>query len=144
MGIAATGRVEQSASGPVIVIERTFRTLVAEVWHSIVDPERMNRWIGTWTGEPCEGKRVQFVTTAEGSTEPEEVLIHRCDPPSHLDVESFQAGASWRLAVDLAETDGVTNAGLPAARGPRRGEREQLRPRVGVLPGSSRCRAGGH
>ena len=36
------------------------------------------------------------------------MLIHGCDPPGHLDVESFQAGASWRLVVDLTETDGVT------------------------------------
>ena len=108
MTIAATGRVEESASGPVIVIERTFRAPVAEVWDTIVDPERMNRWIGTWTGEPGEGKRVQFVMTAEGASEPGDVLIHRCDPPGHLDVESLQAGASWRLVVDLTETDGVT------------------------------------
>lgn len=108
MTIEATGRVEQSASGPVIVIERTFRAPVAEVWHTMVDPERMNRWIGTWTGEPGAGRRVAFVMSAEGASEPEDVLIHGCEPPSHLDVESFQAGASWRLVVDLTETDGVT------------------------------------
>jgi uncharacterized protein YndB with AHSA1/START domain len=108
MTIEATGRVEQSASRPVIVIERTLGAPVAEVWNTMVDPEEMNRWIGTWTGEPGAGKRVAFVMSAEGASEPEDVLIHGCDPPSHLDVESFQAGASWRLTVDLTETDGVT------------------------------------
>lgn len=108
MSIAPTGRLERGAGGPAIVIERTFRAPIADVWDSIVDPERMNRWIGTWSGEPGNGRRVQFVMTAEGATEPEEVLIHRCDAPRHLDVESFHGGSSWRMVADLAEADGVT------------------------------------
>ena len=108
MTIEATGRVEPSASGPVIVIERTFRAPVADVWDTVVDPQRMDRWIGTWTGEPGAGKRVAFVMSAEGASEPEDVLIHGCDRPSHLDVESFQAAGSWRLAVDLTEKGGRT------------------------------------
>lgn len=108
MSIAATGRIEPSASGPEIVIERTFRAPIRDVWDSLVDPERMNRWIGTWSGEPGAGNRVQFVMTSEGMTEPEDVLIHRCDPPRHLDVESFQGGSSWRMRVELTDHDGVT------------------------------------
>jgi len=108
MTIPATGRVVTTAKGQEIVIERTFRAPATDVWESIVDPVRMNRWIGTWTGDAGTGKRVQFTMTAEGQAEPEDVLIHRCDAPRHLDVESFQGEGSWRMTVDLAETDGVT------------------------------------
>jgi uncharacterized protein YndB with AHSA1/START domain len=108
MSIAPTGRVVHAANCPEIVIERTFRAPIEDVLDSIVDPDRMNRWIGTWSGEPGNGKRVQFLMTAEGQTEPEEVLIHRCDAPRHLDVESFHGGSSWRMVVDLSEADGVT------------------------------------
>lgn len=108
MSIAPTGHIAPAGTGHDIVIERRFRAPIGDVWRSLVDPERMNRWIGTWTGEAGPGKRVLFTMTAEGSTEPEEVLIHQCEAPRLLDVESFQGEASWRMRVDLSEADGVT------------------------------------
>lgn len=108
MKITPTGRVVRTATGHEIVLERTFRAPIEDVWASIVEPERMNRWIGTWTGEPGDGKRVMFTMTAEAGAPPEEALIHRCDPPWHLDVETFQAETSWRMVVDLTEVDGQT------------------------------------
>ncbi len=108
MSIPATGRVESIGSGHDIVIERTFRAPIGDVWASIVDPERMNRWVGTWSGEAGVGKRVSFTMTAEEGATPEDVLIHGCDAPRRLDVESFQAGTSWRMSVELAESSGVT------------------------------------
>lgn len=108
MSIAATGHIASAGAGHDIVIERTFRAPIEDVWNSIVEPERMNRWIGTWSGEAGPGKRVTFVMTAEEGAEPEEALIHQCDPPRHLDVETFQGESSWRMRVDLAEANGVT------------------------------------
>jgi uncharacterized protein YndB with AHSA1/START domain len=108
MSIPATGRIVSTGNGQDIVIERTFRAPIGDVWDSIVDPERMNRWIGTWSGEPGPGKRVQFTMTAEEGATPEDVLIHRCDAPRFLDVESFQGGGSWRLTARLSESGGVT------------------------------------
>ncbi len=108
MSIPATGRVVPHGNGQDIVVERTFRAPIGDVWASIVDPERMNRWIGTWSGEAGAGKRVSFTMSAEEGATPEEVLIHECDAPRHLDVESFQGGTSWRMKLDLSESDGVT------------------------------------
>jgi uncharacterized protein YndB with AHSA1/START domain len=108
MSIPATGQIVRTSSGGDIVIERAFRAPIGDVWDSIVDPERMNRWIGTWTGEAGTGKRVSFVMSAEGDVPPEEVLIHECVAPRRLDVETHQGGSSWRLAVDLTEFDGIT------------------------------------
>lgn len=109
MSIPATGHIAPGETGHDIVIERTFRAPIDDIWRSIVEPERMNRWIGTWSGEAGPGKRVMFTMTAEGdNVEPEEVLIHQCDPPRLLDVESFQGESSWRMRVDLSEANGVT------------------------------------
>lgn len=109
MNIQATGHIARSTGGHDIVIERTFRAPIEDVWQSIVDPEQMNRWIGTWSGDAGPGKRVMFTMTAEGDdAEPEEVLIHQCDAPRLLDVETFQGGGSWRMRLDLSEADGVT------------------------------------
>ena len=108
MSIAPTGKVERTESGRQIVIERTFNAPIEDVWESIVDPGRMNRWIGTWTGEGGSGSRVKFVMTAEGQTEGEDVEIHTCEPPRHLDVTSAVGDDSWRMSISLNEDAGVT------------------------------------
>ncbi len=108
MSVPATGRVERTTNGRQIVIERTFNAPIDDVWDSIVDPVRMNRWIGTWTGEGGSGNRVQFVMTAEGQTEGEDVLIHACDAPRFLDVTSSVGEDTWRMSITLSEAAGVT------------------------------------
>ncbi len=108
MTIPGTGTVIRTGTGREIAIERIIRAPIGDVWASIVEPERMNRWIGTWSGDPGEGKRVSFVMTAEGATEPEDVLIHRCDPPRLLDVQSFQGEGSMRMRIELEEREGET------------------------------------
>jgi uncharacterized protein YndB with AHSA1/START domain len=109
MSITPTGRIVRTSTGHDIVIERTFNASIDDVWASLTEPERMNRWIGTWSGDPAPGKRITFRMTAEGEdAQDEDVLIHACHAPMHFDVESFQAESSWRLKVNLAESDGVT------------------------------------
>jgi uncharacterized protein YndB with AHSA1/START domain len=108
MSIAPTGHIAPDGAGHGIVIERAIRAPIGDVWRSIVDPERMNRWIGTWSGEAGAGKRVLFTMTAEGSAEPEEVLIQRCEAPRLLEVESHVGDQVWNMRVALSEADGVT------------------------------------
>ncbi len=103
-----TGTIVRTDLGPNIELARTFHAPIADVWDCIIDPSRMNRWIGTWRGEPGTGKRVMFAMTAEGEGPESEVLIHRCVAPSHLDVETQFGEDSWRLVLDLAESDGTT------------------------------------
>jgi len=106
MSIDATGRVVRSDSGYDLVIERTYRAPIADVWASIVEPERLDRWIGTYEGGTGVGKRVSFFMTAEGDGPPEQVHIHECVPPTRLRVESMQGG--WMMAATLSENDGMT------------------------------------
>ncbi|MDQ3442452.1 MAG: hypothetical protein M3490_02435, partial [Chloroflexota bacterium] len=47
MTIPATGHIVPNGNGQDIVIERTFRAPIGDVWASVVDPKRMNRYIGT-------------------------------------------------------------------------------------------------
>jgi uncharacterized protein YndB with AHSA1/START domain len=108
MTIPATGHIAHTDSGLDIVIERSIAAPIQEVWNNIAKPDRMNKWIGTWSGEPGPGKRITFTMTAEGDAEPEEVLIHACEPPRHLAVETFQGEGSWRMTIELSEQDGVT------------------------------------
>ena len=76
-----TGRREERDGTSWVVLTRTFRATAADVWAAATDPERMQRWIGTWSGDPESGV-VMFRMTAEGEDAPEErVSIDVCDPP---------------------------------------------------------------
>jgi uncharacterized protein YndB with AHSA1/START domain len=103
----ATGRLEITADGARLVLERTFRAPIADVWAAVTEPERMARWIGTWTGDSASGA-VTFVMTAEEGAEPEDVEIRECDPPYTLRVTTRQGDGQWHLELELSEVDGVT------------------------------------
>lgn len=102
-----TGRLEQADGDHRLVLERTFRAPIADVWAAVTEPARMARWIGTWSGDPASG-RVGFVMTAEGATEPSDVEIRECDPPRVLRVTTSFGEERWHLELELAEADGVT------------------------------------
>jgi uncharacterized protein YndB with AHSA1/START domain len=50
-----TGRVVSTAQGRDLVLERTFRAPIEDVWASITEPERTARWLGPWEGEGAPG-----------------------------------------------------------------------------------------
>lgn len=113
-----TGRRETRDGREVLVLERSFRAGIEDVWAACTEPERMERWIGTWTGDPSKGE-IRFRMTAEGDDVPEEIYdVERCDPPSGFTVRSrdgapFSADGTgpevrWILTVDLVEVDGIT------------------------------------
>jgi len=110
MNSEPTGRREIRNGAGYVVYTREFRAPVADVWAAVTEPERLVRWIGTWSGDPRSG-HVDFKMTAEG--EDVAVQIYRidvCEPPRQLCVRSQIPGDDWvwRLELDLAELDGVT------------------------------------
>lgn len=107
-----TGRVLFQRLGEIdVLIDRTFRAPVTDVWASLTEPERVARWIGTWTGEAGPGRTITFLMTAEESAEPEEVDIRECVPPRRLVIDFRQGDATlepWRVTVELEGADEVT------------------------------------
>jgi uncharacterized protein YndB with AHSA1/START domain len=74
-----------------LVWRREYPDAVEDVWAAITEPDRLARWIGTWTGEPRVGGTVSFVMTGEVDAggevgDPQDVTILACDPPRHLAV----------------------------------------------------------
>lgn len=110
---APTGRREDRDGTPYVVFERTFRAPVEDVWAAVTEPARLQRWIGTWTGDPESGA-VEFTMTAEGDdVAPEPFTIHACEPPRRLAVSSQVATEDgsvqlFHLALDLVRDGGVT------------------------------------
>jgi uncharacterized protein YndB with AHSA1/START domain len=112
------GRRETRDGAGHLVFTRTFAAPLGDVWAACTEPARMERWIGTWTGDPASGE-VVFRMTAEGDDVPEEVyLVEVCEPPRRFVVRSRDAASfspdgsgprvAWQHTLELSEADGVT------------------------------------
>jgi uncharacterized protein YndB with AHSA1/START domain len=112
------GRRETRDGAAHLVFTRTFAAPLGDVWAACTEPARMERWIGTWTGDPASGE-VVFRMTAEGGDVPEEVyLVEVCEPPRRFVVRSRDAApfspdgsgprVAWQHTLELSEADGVT------------------------------------
>ncbi|NQX33556.1 SRPBCC domain-containing protein [Herbiconiux sp. VKM Ac-2851] len=94
-----TGRREPRGGADALVLERAFPDAAETVWAAITEPARLERWIGTWSGDPATGT-VDFAMTAEGEDVPAEpVEVSVCEAPSRLAVS---LGEGWRLELTLA------------------------------------------
>ena len=100
------GRVVADADGLELVVERTVAGSAAEIWDWLTVSELTARWIGSWTGRAAVGSVVQFIMTAEASTEPEDVTILVCSPGEQFLADLGTMG--WRVGFTLAEADDQT------------------------------------
>lgn len=105
-----TGRRGSRDGSSYVVYTREFEAPIEDVWAAVTEPARLERWIGTWSGDPASGQ-VDFRMTAEGDDVGVEVYrIDVCEPPRRLRTRSQTPGDEfvWRLELDLAEEGGVT------------------------------------
>ena len=111
-----TGRRETRHGRDGIVLARTFRAPIEDVWAAVTESERLARWIGTWSGDPSSGS-VEFGMNAEGDDVEEETFtIDRCEPP-HLLAVSSPAGETetFDLLLELTEDAGTTTLSFSQA-----------------------------
>ena len=107
MSVEPTGKISKDGERLVLTIKREFRAPIEDVWASVTEPERLARWIGTWTGDPASGL-VSFTMTAEEGATPEDMEIRECDPPRSLKVTAHAGEYHWQLDLLLEESGGVT------------------------------------
>ncbi len=103
-----TGRVHATPQGRQLIIERTFRASIEEVWAGLTEPERVARWYGTIDGDQLPGQTIMITMTAEEGAPCEPARIIECDPPNRFLIETAGMGEPWRLHVELGEANGVT------------------------------------
>ena len=76
-----TGYRETRDGHDVVVLTRQFPAAVEDVWAAVTEPDRLERWIGTWEGDPADGW-VGFRMTAESpDASAGRMWIDECDPP---------------------------------------------------------------
>ncbi|MFI5913938.1 SRPBCC family protein [Dactylosporangium sp. NPDC051541] len=100
MSLTPTGRL----FGNDLVLTRTFRAPVDDVWASVTESDRTARWYGPWKGEPGPGRTIQVQMVQEESQPWTDMTIDACEPPRRL---ALSAG-EWRLELELTERDGRT------------------------------------
>lgn len=105
-----TGQLMLTPEGCDLVLERAFEGTVEELWANLVEPDRLDRWFGRWSGKPGPGRTVQVVMRFESSDEPQDVVIEECIPPRFLRLRMGPAGDTWRISIEL--TPGPQGAGL--------------------------------
>ncbi|MEU5843975.1 SRPBCC domain-containing protein [Rhodococcus sp. NPDC047139] len=87
-----------------LVYRRNFLLPIGEVWAALTEPEKLERWYGTYTGDPTSG-RVRLTMTDDHDVATTDVEILRCTPPARFAVD--QDG--WLLEVALRQVGQVTS-----------------------------------
>ena len=89
----------------IAVARRRYAAERADVWDTMTNPERLQRWFLPVSGDLVLGGRYQLEGNAGG-------VVERCDAPESLAV-TWEYGdlVSW-LRVELSETDGGTTLEL--------------------------------
>jgi uncharacterized protein YndB with AHSA1/START domain len=104
MSPTPTGRL----FGNDLVLTRTFRAPVADVWASLTDPERTARWFGPWQGDAAPGRTIKVQMVHEEGKPWMDMTIDACDPPRRLALSAVNEHGNWNLDMVLAESAGVT------------------------------------
>lgn len=96
-----TGKVE----GNDLIITRTFRAPIEDVWTSVTNSENTARWIGPWEGEPGIGKTIRLQMIQEQGAPWGTARIDACERPTHLALTVYEG---WRLELRLEQRGDVT------------------------------------
>jgi uncharacterized protein YndB with AHSA1/START domain len=106
------GRLVGTADGTELVVSRTFRAGIEDVWASVTEPERTARWYGTWTGEAGTGRTIKVQMAYEDEQPWMEMRIDACEPPRRLALSARDDQNVWRIELRLRHEDGRTDLDL--------------------------------
>lgn len=99
-----TGRVD----GNQLILTRTFRAPIEDVWTSMTDSGSTARWFGPWEGEAAPGSTVRLQMLFEKGEPWTSITIESCEPPRHLVVRTKDDSGEWRLEVTLSQSGDTT------------------------------------
>ena len=104
------GRLVQTADGNQLVVSRTFRAPIEDVWASVTEPDRTARWFGTWHGHAAPGRMIKVQMGFEDQAPWLDKRIDACDPPRRLAL-SNESG-DMRIELLLSHSAGETELRL--------------------------------
>jgi uncharacterized protein YndB with AHSA1/START domain len=104
MSPTPTGRLH----GTDLVLTRTFRAPVADVWASLTESERTARWYGPWQGDAAPGSTIKVQMAYEDGEPWIDMTIDVCDPPHRLALSAVDDYGSWFLEMVLTGSEAGT------------------------------------
>jgi uncharacterized protein YndB with AHSA1/START domain len=107
-----TGQIFPAPDGTDLVLHRTFRAPIEDVWASVTESDRTARWFGPWEGDAAPGRTIKMQMAYEDRAPWFDVLIEVCDPPRRLAVSTIDESGTMRLELLLSHTDGRTELRL--------------------------------
>jgi uncharacterized protein YndB with AHSA1/START domain len=99
-----TGRI----AGNDLILTRTFRAPIEDVWTSVTTSESCARWFGRWEGDARPGKTIRLQMLHEKGEPWTNVTIETCVAPRHLAVTTKDDWGEWRLELTLEQTGDIT------------------------------------
>ena len=108
MTIRPSGRLENTPDGQDLILTRTYRAPIEDVWAGITESDRTARWFGPWKGEAGPGRTIQVQLAYEDEQPWADFTIDACTPPRHLSLRTVDEHGSWHLEAALTEHDGRT------------------------------------
>jgi uncharacterized protein YndB with AHSA1/START domain len=106
------GRLFPAADGHDLVVSRTFRAPIDDVWASVTEPDRTARWFGAWEGEAGPGRTIKVQMAYEEQAPWFDVRIDACEPPRRLAVSMTDENGDTRIELRLSPEDGRTELRL--------------------------------
>ena len=94
--------------GNELILTRSFRASIDDVWKSVTDSTKTAGWIGSWEGDAGPGKTVRLQMLHEKGQPCMDVMIEICEPPRHLIVRTKDDFGDWRLELTLTQTGDTT------------------------------------
>ena len=95
------GRVRRDADGVRLELAREWDVPVEAVWAALTEPPLLERWFGTWTGDPASGT-VLLQPGEDPDGAPEPVLLRECTAPTRLVLDLPSPDGAWPLDVALS------------------------------------------
>ncbi|MGH6615241.1 SRPBCC family protein [Sphingomonas sp.] len=108
MSAKPTGHVR----GNDLILTRTFRAPINDVWASVTKSESTARWFGRWEGDAGPGKVVRLQLTHEKDQPWTNLTIEECEASRRLVVAMKDDYGEWRIALTLTQIDETTELSL--------------------------------
>jgi uncharacterized protein YndB with AHSA1/START domain len=93
--------------GNDLVLTRSFKAPITDVWASVTESARTERWFGKWEGDAKPGNTIRIKMVFEKGDAWMEAEINTCEAPHHLELTSKGQYGS-HLELKLREANGVT------------------------------------
>ncbi|WP_433656149.1 SRPBCC family protein [Nocardia sp. CA-128927] len=108
MTLRPIGRLDRTDGNRDLILTRTYRAPIEDVWASVTESDRTARWFGPWEGEAGTGGNIKVQMVHEEGKPWCNAHIDACEPPRRLEITTNDSYGSWHLEAVLTETDGVT------------------------------------